>query len=81
VRFGTQFKEDLPMVATQAHPAAEHFSDVYVKADVGCAQYARLRRRLLRAARERANIFPPPVRLRLGQASTPRGSLPVVPGP
>jgi hypothetical protein len=76
VRLGTQFREDLPMVVTQAHPAGEHFRDIYVKADAAIAQYVRLRRALLRAARERASEFPPSVRLRLGP---PRGaSLPVL---
>jgi nitrite reductase/ring-hydroxylating ferredoxin subunit len=77
-RFGTQFKEDLPMVVTQAHPAGEHFSDVYVKADAGCAQYDRIRKKLLRAARARPESYPPSVRLRLGAPRAPATSLPVI---
>jgi nitrite reductase/ring-hydroxylating ferredoxin subunit len=79
-RFGTQFKEDLPMVVTQAHPAGELFSDVYVKADAGCAQYDRIRKKLLRAARAKAEAYPPPVRLRLGAPRAPATSLPVIGG-
>lgn len=65
LRVGTQFKEDLPMVITQAHPS-ELFSDTFARADAGAAQYERLRRKLLRTARARAPEYPLPVRLRLG---------------
>jgi nitrite reductase/ring-hydroxylating ferredoxin subunit len=76
LRFGTQFPEDLPIAVTQAHPG-EFFSDIYVKADAGMAQYDRLRSKLLRAARERADAYPPSVRLRLGEGKAGRVSLPI----
>jgi nitrite reductase/ring-hydroxylating ferredoxin subunit len=76
LRFGTQFPEDLPMVASQATPGELH-SDIYVKADAGMAQYDKLRNKLLRAARERAETYPPSVRLRLGEGKAERVSLPV----
>lgn len=69
VRYGTQFIEDLPMVVTQAYPG-ESFSDIYVKADAGCAQYDRMRKKYMREARARAEEYPPLVRLRLGGAAT-----------
>ena len=69
LRLGTQFAEDLAMVVTQAHPG-ENFSDIYAKADQGMASYDRLRNKLLRAARERAESYPLPVRLRLGSPTT-----------
>ncbi len=72
LRVGTQFPEDLPMVATQAHPG-EFFSDIYAKADAGMAQYDKLRLKLLRAARGRADMYPPSVRLRLGEGKAGRG--------
>jgi len=77
MRFGTQFAEDMPMVVTQAYPG-EAFSDVYVKADAGCAQYDRMRKRLMREARARAEVqeYPPVVRRRLGPSKG--RSLPVV---
>jgi nitrite reductase/ring-hydroxylating ferredoxin subunit len=65
MRFGTQFIEDLPMVVTQAYPG-DSFSDIYVKADAGCANYNKMRKRLLREARARAEEYPPIVRRRLG---------------
>ena len=76
----TQFAEDLAMVVTQAHPG-EGFSDIYAKADRGMASYDRLRNKLLRAARERAESYPLPVRLRLGSPATREArqvALPVV---
>lgn len=66
------------MVLTQAHPS-EAFSDIYVKADVGCAQYDPLRRKLLRAARASVDQYPIPVRMSLGGANAARVSLPVAP--
>lgn len=80
LRLGTQFAEDLAMVVTQAHPG-EGFSDIYAKADRGMASYDRLRHKLLRAARERAESYPLPVRLRLGSPATREArqvALPVV---
>ncbi len=80
LRLGTQFAEDLAMVATQAHPN-DRFSDTYVKADQGMASYDRLRKKLLREARERAESYPLPVRLALGVPKTREGKpalLPVV---
>jgi nitrite reductase/ring-hydroxylating ferredoxin subunit len=61
---GSQLKEDLPFVRTQASPSAQ-FVDTFAAADVGVARYEQLRRALLRAARERAAHLPAPVRLRL----------------
>lgn len=74
---GTQLREDLPMVATQASPG-ESFSDVYVKADAGCARYDQMRKRFLREARARADTHPSVVRLRLGAAGERGPSLPVL---
>ncbi|XXX78349.1 hypothetical protein WMF30_06220 [Sorangium sp. So ce134] len=65
------------MVATQASPG-ESFSDVYVKADAGCARYDQMRKRFLREARARADTYPPIVRLRLGGAGERGPSLPVL---
>lgn len=76
LRIGTQFPEDLPMVLSQAHPG-ELFSDTYVRADAGMAHYDKMRNKLLRAARERAETYPPSVRLRLGEGKAGRVSLPV----
>lgn len=61
---GSQRMEDLPFVTTQATPGSM-FSDTFVAADAGMVQYERLRQKHLRAAREQADSYPAPVRLRL----------------
>lgn len=70
--FGSQLREDLPFVRTQA-TAGPLFSDTFVAADAGVVQYERLRRKQLRSAREQAERYPTLVRLRLGAAAAGRG--------
>lgn len=74
--FGSQLKEDLPFVRTQASRSAL-FTDTFAAADIGVARYEQLRRAQLRAAREGAGRQPALVRLRLpavgkGGAEPPR---------
>lgn len=65
-----QDPEDLRVIVTQAHLHEEHFGDVYVSADVGCAQVMRQHHALLRAAAEHRSEYPPHVRARLPPAAS-----------
>jgi nitrite reductase/ring-hydroxylating ferredoxin subunit len=65
--WGSQRKEDLPVVITQPS-LSSGFSDIFVTADAGIAQYEQLRRQQLRAARQAAERYPAEVKARLGAA-------------